>query len=128
MTVEESCKSVDTIKSGREYLPDLEPTPSTVVSLPRSIIPQLSKTPEILMTPPLLTADLSAEQEVTVVPEPLPPPVVPDAYPTSPLMAAEPQEFVAVVVDPDEVLVDVAVLVVALLVEVAVVDAAVPVK
>lgn len=80
------------------------------------------------MTPPFATAASSAEQEVTVVPLPLPPPVVPEAYPTKPLMAAEPQVLVAVVVDPDEVLVEVAVVVALEEVDVVVVAAAVPVK
>lgn len=52
------------------------------------------------MTPPFATALESAEQDVTVVPLPLPPPVAPEAYPTKPSIAAEPQELVAVVVDP----------------------------
>lgn len=93
------------------------------------MIPHPSKMPEILMTPLLAAAADRAEQEVTVVPLPLPPPVVPEAYPTKPLTAAEPQVLVAD--DPDAVevfeealVVDVA----AFEVLVAVVDAAAPVK
>lgn len=84
-------------------LPDLDPAPLTVVSLTRSIIPQPSSTPETMTTPPLAAAAESAEQEVTVVPLPLPPPVVPEAYPTSPLMAAAPHVFVAVAAGPVDV-------------------------
>lgn len=78
------------------YFPDEEPTPMTVVSLTRSVIPQLSKIPEIWITPPLAAAAVRAEHDVTVVPLPLPPPVVPDAYPTRLLIAAVPHVFVAV--------------------------------
>lgn len=54
----------------------------TVVSLRISMIPQPLRIPEILMTPEEPAALDKAEQEVTVVPLPLPPPVVPAAYPT----------------------------------------------
>lgn len=58
-------------------LPELEPTPTMVVLPLTSMIPQPLSIPDTRMTPPLLTAELRAEHEVTVVPEPLPPPVVP---------------------------------------------------
>lgn len=86
-------------------------------------MPHPSRTPEILMTPPLSTAASSAEQDVTVVPLPLPPPVAPDAYPTSPSMAAEPHVLVAV-----EVAFEVVVAALEVVVEVVVVAPAEPVK
>jgi hypothetical protein len=79
--------------NNRTNLPELEPTPMTVVPPTKSIIPQPVKIPDILMTPPLLTALVRAEHEVTVVPAPLPPPVTPAAYPTSPSTAAAPHVF-----------------------------------
>jgi hypothetical protein len=93
------------------------------------MIPHPLKRPEILMTPLLAAAAERAEQDVTVVPLPLPPPVVPEAYPTRPLTAAEPQVFVgedpaAVEVFEVALVTDVA----AFEVLVAVVDAAAPVK
>lgn len=63
----------------RLYLPELAPTPMMVVSLRTSRIPQPSRVPEILITPAASMALARAEQVVTVVPLPLPPPVVPAA-------------------------------------------------
>lgn len=66
-------------------------------------MPHPFRVPEIVITPLLAAAAERAEQEFTVVPLPLPPPFVPDPYPTRPLTAAEPQELVADVPDADEV-------------------------
>jgi hypothetical protein len=56
-------------------LPDLAPTPITVVPLFKSTIPQPDKIPETLMMPALATAAVKAEHEVTVVPLSLSPPM-----------------------------------------------------
>jgi hypothetical protein len=54
-------------------------------------MPQPLSIPLILTTPPFLMALVSAEHEVTVVPLPLPPPVVPAPNPTSCCSFDEPQ-------------------------------------
>lgn len=65
-------------------MPELEPTPSTVVPPLRSMMPHPDRMPEMRITlVPELTADRRAEQDVTVVPDPEPPPVVPWPNPTS---------------------------------------------
>lgn len=87
-------------------------------------MPHPSRMPEMVMTPPFATALSRAEHEVTVVPLPLPLPVVPAAYPTKPLIAAAPQVFVDVVADPVDVEVVLEVLEVAFEVEEVVVAAA----
>lgn len=59
------------------YSPDPDPEPITVVSLGMSRTPQPSRTPEMVMTPPLVRVVSRSAHVVTVVPDPLPPPVVP---------------------------------------------------
>lgn len=74
-----SADSFQEHRVNQESSPELAPTPVMVV-LPMSLtIPHPVKIPEILMTPPLATAEVKAEQEVTVTAVPLPPPVVPAA-------------------------------------------------
>jgi hypothetical protein len=60
------------------------------------MIPHPLRRPLIRMTPPVLTAVVKAEQDVTVVPLPLPPPVVPTPKPTSCCSLTEPQLPVSV--------------------------------
>lgn len=60
-----------------EDSPALAPTPTIVVDPSTSMMPHPLRVPETLMTPPEPIAELSAEQEDTVTPDPLPPPVVP---------------------------------------------------
>lgn len=65
----------------------------TVVSASKSKIPQPLRVPEIFITPAFSIASSRAEQELTVVPLPLPPPVVPAPNPTSWFTEADPQEL-----------------------------------
>lgn len=58
-------------------LPELAPTPRTVVSPTRSTTPQPLIMPEMTITPADLAAAMRAAHVVTVVPVPVPPPVVP---------------------------------------------------
>lgn len=75
----------------RPSLPALDPTPNRVVSLERRRDPQPDRVPDMRITPPFSMASSNAEQELTVTPLPVPPPVVPTPYPTSWLTLAEPQ-------------------------------------